>query len=451
MIHTFSYKHKNLCYYFLWDIESGSLHKVDYVAFLCCKYKYNLLMNSQERVDFIEISDTDKEEIFAELEELENIGALNHKPELDVFYKRVGDLKALCLHICHDCNLSCDYCFAGGGNYHTANDYMSLEVGKKAIDFLIANSGIKRNLEVDFFGGEPLLNMQVVKDIVAYARVREKEANKKFLFTMTTNCLMLNKENIDYLNEEMDNVVLSIDGRKAVHNAVRHAKNGKDVYDYILQNALDFKAVRGDKRYYVRGTFTGKNLDFAEDIFALNDLGFDQISVEPVVLPEDHKLAIPEDALERICEEYDKLAEGYMERRKGEKWFNFFHFMLDLEHGPCVNKRLTGCGAGTEYLAVSPLGDLYPCHQFVGEKDYYVGNVFEGIKHQEVREKFSKLTVLCKEHCADCPAKYYCGGGCAANALHFTGRLDGQYKMGCELTRKRLECSLAINAIERED
>lgn len=450
MVHTFSYKHQGGSLYFLWDIESGSLHHVDYVAFLYGKKRYGIAMDQQENEDYAKISDKDIEELSVEFEELEKEGSLNAPQAVRNFIKKAGELKALCLHICHDCNMRCDYCFAGCGTYHSAKAYMSAETGKRAIDFLIKNSGIKKNLEVDFFGGEPLMNMKAVKEIVAYAKERGKQEGKEFSFTMTTNGVLLNKENIDYLNAEMDNVVLSIDGRPETHNAVRHAVSGKDMYDHIMKNFVAFKEVRGNKKYYVRGTFTAKNLDFSKDIFHLCDCGFDQISVEPVVLPAGHPLEINETHLTKIIDEYEHFTEGYLERRRGGKWFNFFHFMIDLHHGPCVNKRLTGCGAGTEYLAVSPEGDLYPCHQFVGLSDYLIGNVDEGVKNQNIREQFAAVTVLKKEHCAACAAKYYCGGGCAANAVNFSGSLDGQYKLGCDMAKKRLELSLAAAFIEGE-
>ena len=449
MVHTFTYKHNGNPLYFLWDIESGSLLNVDYVAFLCAKKKYSLEMTEQELKDLSVI--TNENEILEEIEELEREGVLNAKPQYTTFNKSYKYLKAMCLHICHDCNMRCEYCFANEGTYNTDRDYMSLEVGKKAIDLLLENCGIKKNLEVDFFGGEPLMNLDVVKGIVDYAKGEAEKRGKRFSFTMTTNCLLLNDENIAWLNEEMDNVVLSIDGRRCVHDGVRHSPSGKPNFDVVLKNALKFKKVRGDKRYYVRGTFTAKNLDFSEDILYLNDQGFDQISIEPVVLPKDHHLVIKDEHLPKILAEYDKLAESYIERRKGEKWFNFFHYMIDLDHGPCVNKRLTGCGAGTEYVAVSPIGEIYPCHQFVGDKEYLIGNVYEGILNDNVRERFSKNTVLAKEHCTDCPAKYYCGGGCAANAKNFSGKLEGQFEQACILTRKRLENSLAIAYVERKD
>ena len=448
MVHLYEYSHKGTPVYLMWDVESASLSIIDYAAFLCAKNRYSEL-NADEKSAFYCIPEDERREIDEEFSTLETNGALNSDPIVTEFNKSAKEVKALCLHICHDCNLSCEYCFAGGGTYHTERDYMSAEVGKKAVDFLIANSGKRKNLEIDFFGGEPLLNMGPVKEIVAYARVKEKEFGKKFSFTMTTNCLLLNDENIEYLDKEMDNVVLSVDGRKDIHNAVRHSRNGKDCYDVILNNALKMRKARGDKKYYVRGTFTSKNLDFCKDILYLNDAGFDQISVEPVVLPENHPLALRREHLDRILEEYEKFTEEYIKRRSDGRWFNFFHFMLDLEHGPCPNKRLTGCGAGTEYLAVTPNGDIYPCHQFAGLPDFLIGNVFEGIKRQEIREKFAHNCVLNKEHCQKCFAKYYCGGGCAANAYNFTGGIEGQYEMGCELTKKRLELSLAVAAIEK--
>lgn len=448
MVHLFRYVRKGKEYFLMWDVESASLSVIDYAAFLYAKKRYATLSEEEEKA-FFNVPEEEKNELAEEFDELEKEGALNSEPILTDFSKSANEVKALCLHICHDCNLSCEYCFAGGGTYHTARDYMSAEVGKKAILFLIEHSGKRKNLEVDFFGGEPLMNMGPVKEIVSYARSIEQKFGKKFAFTMTTNCLLLNDENVEYLNKEMENVVLSVDGRKEIHNAVRHTRNGVDAYDVILKNALKMRKARGVKKYYVRGTFTAKNLDFCQDILALNDAGFDQISVEPVVLPEDHPLALKKEHLEIILAEYEKFTEEYITRRSDGRWFNFFHFMLDLDHGPCPNKRLTGCGAGTEYLAVTPTGDIYPCHQFAGLPDFLIGNVYRGIERQDIRDRFAKNCVLNKEHCNKCFAKYYCGGGCAANAYHFTGAIDGQYEMGCELTKKRLELSLAVAAIEK--
>lgn len=449
MVHSFEYTHKGKKYYFLWDVESGSLLDVDYVAFLCAKKRYSDLLTDKEKRDYALIPENDIKEIQSEYDEMEASGELNCKPLISSFKKNTTEVKALCLHICHDCNLNCEYCFAGGGNYNTGKDYMSLDVGKKSIDFLLEHSGKRKNLEVDFFGGEPLLNLDVVKGIVSYGNEKASSLGKRISFTMTTNCLLLNEANARYLNDTMDNIVLSIDGRECVHNKMRHSRNGKPTYEIILKNAKFLRSIRGDKKYYVRGTFTANNLDFCDDIIYLNDAGFDQISVEPVVLPDSSPLSLKEEHLPQILNEYDKFTEIYLERRKTGKWFNFFHYMLDLEHGACQNKRLTGCGAGTEYLAVSPIGEIYPCHQFVGKPDFLIGDVFNGIEKQEIRERFGELCVLNKPHCQNCFAKYNCSGGCTANSYNFSGTLDGQYKIGCELAKKRLECALAVVAIER--
>ena len=449
MVHFFTYNHKGRDYHFMWDVESGSLHNVDRTAFLVAKNLYSSL-DEREKSDFANLDKDTIEEITTDLRELESQGFLMSKPLDYPDHKNIGEIKALCLLVCNDCNLRCKYCFADEGTYHTCRQYMSLEVGKAAIDFLIANSGKRHNLEVDFFGGEPLMNFDVCKGIVEYARSREKESGKHFSFTMTTNCLLLDDAKIDYLNREMDNVVLSIDGRKDVHNRVRKTANGKDVYDIILGNAKKFRAVRGDKTYYARATFTHYNHDnFVDDILFLNDEGFDQISMEPVVLPADSDMAITEADLPAIMAEYERLASEYIERRKTDKWFSFFHFMNDLDNGPCVKKRLTGCGAGCEYLSISPNGDIYPCHQFSEETDYYMGNVLKNDFSLDVSEIFSKNIVTCKEECKDCFAKYYCSGGCTANSAHFMGSMDKPYKISCEMMRKRLELSLAIDAIER--
>lgn len=448
MVHVFNFSYKDKPYYFLWDVESGSLLEVDYVAFLCAKKRYSVELTFQEEKDYANISSEIVTEINDDLFELEKSGELNSAPLISCYHKNSKDIKALCLHISHDCNLRCDYCFADGGNYNTESIHMPIEVGKKAIDLLIENSGSRKNLEVDFFGGEPLLNMKTVKEVVKYGNEQAEMHGKVMSYTMTTNCLLLTEEVAQYLNETMDNIVLSVDGRECVHNSVRHAKNGKSCYDIILKNALYMHKIRGDKKHYVRGTFTAKNLDFCNDILYLNDIGFDQISVEPVVLPDSSPLALKEEHLQAICEEYERFTTEYLNRRSSGKWFNFFHFMIDLEHGACQNKRLTGCGAGTEYLAVAPNGDIYPCHQFVGKDEFIIGSVFDGIKNQKIRDEFANLCVLNKEHCKDCFAKYNCSGGCTANSFNFTGKLDGQYKNSCVLAKKRLECALAIAGIE---
>lgn len=448
MVHTFSYAHKGRNYHFLWDAESGSLHNIDRPAYLVAKERYSELDDAQ-RIEYKGLDNALIDEINAEFSALEETNQLNTPAPEGHVRKKIGEIKALCLHICHDCNLRCQYCFAGEGTYHTARYYMSFEVGKAAIDFLIEHSGKRHNLEVDFFGGEPLMNLDVVKRIVEYARSVEKANNKRFSFTMTTNCVLLDDATIEWLNEEMSNVVLSIDGRPNIHNAVRRTVNGKDAYNIILANAKKFASVRGDKSYYVRGTFTSNNLDFADDIIYLRDQGFQQISVEPVVLPLDDSLAITQQHLPAILKEYERLAELYLESRANGKWFNFFHFMLDLEGGPCVVKRLTGCGSGCEYLSVTPIGDIYPCHQFAEEEGYKMGNVLNGDFSTKVSEVFSENAVTNKPACKDCPAKYYCSGGCAANNAHFAGGIDNPYPISCEMMKKRFELSLAIAAIER--
>lgn len=451
MVHAFSYNHNSKDLFFLWDVESGSLHYVDEAAFLMYKKLYAIPLNEIEIKKLNKISDYSKNQIKKEFEELIKNNQLFSKPNITSFQKPINQIKALCLHICHDCNLSCRYCFAKEGTYNTQRDYMSLSVGEASIDFLIHNSGNIKNLEVDFFGGEPLLNIDVVKQIVEYAKIKAEQAKKTFDFTLTTNCINLNEETRDFLNREMVNVVLSIDGRKETHDKVRCTRSGISVYSGILNNALEFVKIRGEKKYYVRGTFTSENLDFSKDVLFLNDVGFSQISFEPVVLPQDNYLSLKNEDIEFLKNEYHILAEEYIKRRKTSKWFNFFHYMIDLERGPCINKRLTGCGAGAEYLAVSPMGDIFPCHQFVGNQDYYLGNVFTGLLNLEIRSKFSKSSVLSKPHCSECFAKYYCGGGCIANSVNFSGKIDGQYKIGCELTRIRLENSLAIWAIEKNN
>lgn len=448
MVHAFRFDYHGNKYHFLWDNESGSLHNVDRVAFLYAKKRYGQALIDEEEKEFSSIPQIELQELQQEFDELENAGAINTPCVTFAKKKRTGEIKALCLHICNDCNLRCQYCFADEGTYHTIERaYMSEEVGKKAIDFLIANSGKRENLEVDFFGGEPLMNLDVVKAIVEYARGREKQSGKTFHFTMTTNCVLLNDKTIEWLNKEMHNVVLSIDGRHCVHSAVRKAVNGKDCYDIIAANAVKFAKVRGDKSYYVRGTFTAKNLDFAQDALALNDMGFDQISLEPVVT-DIEDLKITKEHLPTILKEYERLAVNYIDRRKGDKWFNFFHFMIDLEGGPCLIKRLTGCGSGCEYLAVTPTGGIYPCHQFAENKDYYMGNVFDGKLDMSVSDKFADNVVTNKPDCQNCMAKYYCSGGCVANNLNYAGSMSRPYDISCEMMRKRLELSLAINAIE---
>lgn len=422
---------------------------VDYPAFLFVKKRYNIDLSSLELADFNSISTSSILELENEIVELEESGELNAKRQYSFHSKRLGSVKAICLHVCHDCNMRCDYCFADGGSYHCERDRMSMSVGKAAIDFLIKNSKTK-HLEVDFFGGEPLLSLNTVKEIVEYGKEKAKLSNKEILFTLTTNCVLMNLEAINYLNCEMSNVVLSIDGRKAVHDGVRRLLNGNESYEIAIKNAKAFKDIRGDKSYYVRGTFTSQNLDFADDILELERQGFDKISIEPVVLPSDHKLAIKEEHLSDICAEYERFSEIYIDRVNNKKHLTFFHFELDLRHGPCIEKRLTGCGAGTEYFAIAPNGEVYPCHQFVGKREYLMGTVFDGVLEKSIMERFSVINVLTKDHCKGCVAKYHCGGGCIANALNATGDLNGQFKIGCEMLKKRFEIALALAYLKKD-
>lgn len=442
MVHTFDC----LGHSFTLDVESGSVYIVDPLT-------RALIENDNSPVDiskgeFSRYSASEIAEAREEIEALKEEGVL-FSPEPE--HKKpayAGIIKAMCLNISHMCNLRCEYCFADGGSYNGAMVNMSFEVAKKAVDFLIEKSGHRRNLEVDFFGGEPLLNFDVVKKTVAYARGLEKETGKNFRFTITTNATLLNDDAIDFFNREMYNVVISIDGRKDVHNSVRKTATGEGSYDLAMKNALDFKAKRKGQ-YYVRGTYTALNKDFSEDVLFLNDLGFDQISIEPVVLPETHRLALKKSDIPELIAEYDKLVNEYYERRKTDKWFNFFHFMLDIYHGPCETKRLVGCGAGNEYVAIAPSGDIYPCHQFDGNRAYKLGNVLEGTFDTTIPEEFAVNNLLCKPDCRECWAKYYCSGGCAANAIHYCGDINKPYKMTCELMRKRIECAIAVNSLEK--
>lgn len=392
------------------------------------------------------------EEAVSEVEELITGGALFtediYENYISEFKTRSTVVKALCLHIAHDCNLACKYCFAEEGEYQGRRALMSYEVGKEALDFLIANSGNRKNLEVDFFGGEPLMNFEVVKRLVEYGREQEKLHNKKFRFTLTTNGILLNDDIMEFANKEMSNVVLSIDGRKEINDLMRPSRNGKGSYDIILPKFEKLANSRNQNNYYVRGTFTHNNLDFSEDVMHLAELGFKQISVEPVVALPEESYAIKEEDLDKIYEEYDKLAAYILQKKAEGKSFNFFHFMIDLSGGPCVAKRLSGCGSGTEYLAVTPWGDFYPCHQFVGEEKYLMGNVFEGIKTNDLQEEFRCCNVYSKDKCKECFAKFYCSGGCAANSYKFHGSIQDVYDIGCKLQKKRVECALMIKAAE---
>ncbi|MCI8334490.1 MAG: thioether cross-link-forming SCIFF peptide maturase [Lachnospiraceae bacterium] len=432
------------------DVNSGAVHVVDSLAYeaiaLYEDHEPEEIMGQlKDRYPLEEIR-----EALLDIEELKAQGTLftedtYREPILD-FKKRPTVVKALCLHVAHDCNLACRYCFAEEGEYHGRRALMSYEVGKQALDFLIANSGSRRNLEVDFFGGEPLMNWQVVKDLVAYGREQEKLHNKNFRFTLTTNGVLLNDEVQEFVNREMSNVVLSIDGRKEVNDRMRPFRGGKGSYELIVPKFRKLADSREQKNYYVRGTFTHNNLDFCEDVLHLADLGFRQISVEPVVADPEEDYAIREEDIPVICEQYDKLAAEMVRRLGKENEFTFFHFMIDLTGGPCVYKRLSGCGSGTEYLAVTPWGDLYPCHQFVGEEDFLMGNVFEGVTRREIRDTFKECNVYTKEKCRNCFARFYCSGGCAANSYKFHGSVNDAYDIGCELQRKRVECAIMIKA-----
>ena len=447
MIHQY----KNNGYNIVLDINSGSVHVVDELSYEIITLK-QVQQTDDDIVTQLEMQypEEDIKAALAECQELQNAGMLFtediYRGAIDLFKERQTVVKALCLHIAHDCNLACQYCFAEEGEYHGRRAFMSFEVGKKALDFLIAASGNRTNLEVDFFGGEPLMNWQVVKDLVAYGRSQEQEHNKKFRFTLTTNGVLLNDEVIEFANKEMDNVVLSIDGRKEVNDYMRPFRNGKGSYDLIVPKFQKFADSRNQEQYYVRGTFTRNNLDFAKDVLHLADLGFEQISVEPVVAPDEMDYALRKEDLPKIFAEYDYLAKEIIKREKAKNGFNFFHFMIDLTGGPCVHKRLSGCGTGTEYLAVTPWGDLYPCHQFVGEEKFLLGNVDEGITRTQICDEFKGCNVYAKEKCRECFARFYCSGGCAANAYNFTGTIEDVHEISCELQRKRVECALMIKA-----
>ena len=367
------------------------------------------------------------------------------------FKKRKTVVKALCLHISHDCNLACRYCFAEEGKYHQSRrELMSYEVGKQALDFLVANSGNRHNLEVDFFGGEPLMNFEVVKQLVGYGRSIEEKYDKKFRFTLTTNGVLLNDEILEFANKEMSNLVLSIDGRKEVHDLMRPFRGGQGSYDAIVDKLKKAADSRDQMNYYVRGTFTRNNLDFSEDVKHLAELGFEQISIEPVVAEPTEDYAIREEDIPVILEQYDRLALYLLDRKKRGEGVNFFHFMIDLSGGPCVAKRLSGCGSGTEYLAVTPTGELYPCHQFVGKSEFKLGDVYIGVTNTKVQDEFKLCNVYAKEKCRDCFAKFYCSGGCAANSYNFSGDINGAYDIGCELQKKRVEAAIMMKAAEAD-
>lgn len=459
MIHQYI----NNGYYIVLDVNSGSVHSVDPLMYEAVELLSGSVADMEKpaplaqglleevkaslsgQYDPVEI-----EEVLSDIQELidreELFTADVYRDYVLDFKKRETVVKALCLHIAHDCNLACRYCFAEEGEYHGRRALMSFEVGKKALDFLIANSGSRRNLEVDFFGGEPLMNWEVVKQLVEYGRSKEQEYNKKFRFTLTTNGVLLNDEIMEYCNREMSNVVLSLDGREAVNDNMRPFRNGKGSYGLIVPKFQKFAKQRADMDYYVRGTFTRHNLDFSEDVLHFADLGFEKMSVEPVVAPPEDEYAIREEDLPKIMEEYDKLAVEYIKRHREGRGFTFFHFMLDLSQGPCVAKRLSGCGSGTEYLAVTPWGDFYPCHQFVGQEEFLLGNVDTGVTGTAIRDEFKLCNVYAKEKCRDCYARFYCSGGCAANSYNFHGSITDTYDIGCEMQKKRIECAIMIKA-----
>lgn len=454
MVHLYKLNGYNIAL----DIFSGSVHAVDEVAYDAIGLYPNHTpaeIQAQLLEKYADRADVTAEEIG---EMLEDIAVLKAEGKLfteDVYADRAFDfknrhteLKALCLHVAHTCNLNCSYCFAAQGKYHGERALMSFETGKRALDFLIENSGNRKNLEVDFFGGEPLMNFDVVKRLVEYARSIEKEKNKHFRFTLTTNGVLLDDEVTEFANRECHNVVLSLDGRKSVHDNLRKTVNGQGSYDVIVPKFRDFVKKRGDKGYYVRGTFTKNNIDFTNDIFHMADLGFTELSMEPVVCAPDEPHALTEADLPTLFEQYEILAKEMLRRKKEGRPFTFYHYMLDLAGGPCIYKRISGCGSGTEYLAVTPWGELYPCHQFVGDPKYSMGNIYDGIQNTELQQEFKLCNAYARPDCKDCWAKLYCSGGCAANAYHATGSIKGVYSYGCDLFKKRIECAVMMQVAE---
>ena len=457
MVHQYKLNGYNI----VLDTCSGSVHTVDEVAYdIIAMYKNS---TKEEIVSTIlekygHLPDVNEEEILACMEDiaaLEESGKLFSKDQFeDLAYNYKNNskvVKALCLHVAHTCNLNCSYCFASQGKYQGERALMTFEVGKQAFDFLIKNSGTRRNLEVDFFGGEPLMNWDVVKQLVAYARSIEKQYNKNFRFTFTTNGVLIDDEVIDFLNKEMHNVVLSLDGRKEVNDRFRKNYAGKGSYDTIVPNFQRLVEKRGGKDYYVRGTFTHHNVDFTNDLFHMADLGFTELSMEPVVCPPDDPCALTKEDLPKLFEQYEILAKEMLRRKKEGRGFTFYHYMLDLKNGPCIYKRITGCGSGTEYMAVTPWGELFPCHQFVGDPKYSLGNIWDGVTNTAVQDEFRFCNAYARPECKDCWAKLYCSGGCAANAYHATGSIGGVYEYGCELFKKRIECAVMMQVAESEE
>ena len=435
MVHVFSYKDKN----YIYDVGSGSLHESDKTTADYIKAK-----DEGADIDITYLTDAQIAEAVSDRQALIDSGLLN-KEEVKAYPIKSSEVKALCIHICHDCNFRCRYCFADEGAYHSKREFMSLETAKAAVDFLIQNSGKRKVLEMDFFGGEPLMNFQVLKDTVAYAKAEGEKVGKKFLFTTTTNALLMNDEVIEFFNQEMENVVLSLDGRPEVHDAIRKSINGKGTFNLIIDKIKKFISLRGDKSYYVRGTFTAKNLDFAKDVLFIADQGVDSISMEPVVT-ELEDLQIKDEHLPIIEKEYENLCDAYLERYAKGQGFNFFHFNVDLEGGPCLSKRVSACGAGNEYFSVAPNGDLYPCHQFVGDDNFRMGSVSEGILRNDIREQFKNSCLFTRKKCGDCFAKFICSGGCNANNYHYNGDINDPYEVTCGMMKKRIECAMHILA-----
>ncbi|NLL38881.1 MAG: thioether cross-link-forming SCIFF peptide maturase [Clostridiales bacterium] len=450
MIHQY----KSNGYNIVLDVNSGSVHVVDELAYdiialyentpaddivsaMIEKYKEKPEVTRQEILDTI-----------SDIETLKKEGTLFARDEFRALAGRVQErepvLKALCLHVAHDCNMACKYCFAGKGKYKGQNQLMSLKTGKRALDYLISNSGNIKYLDVDFFGGEPLMNFEVVKKLVEYGRDLEAAHNKKFRFTLTTNGVLLDDEVIRFANREMSNVVLSLDGRREVNDRMR----GRGTYDLVLPGFKRFAEKRGDREYYVRGTYTHFNTDFASDILHMADLGFDRLAMEPVVAPPTAEYALTEDDLPVLLSEYERLGAEMAERMKRGEGFTFYHFMIDLEGGPCIYKRVSGCGVGTEYMAVTPEGELYPCHQFVGNPDFILGNIYDGVKNRDLAEEFRKCNIYSRPECDGCFARLYCGGGCAANAFYSGGEIGGIYELGCILHRKRIEIAIMLKACQ---
>ena len=453
MVHLYKLNGYNI----VLDVFSGSVHTVDDVAFdAVSMYETHtpeeIKKVLSEKYKDEGVTSEDLDEVLSDISELKTDGKLftedQYADKAFDFKNRHTEIKALCLHVVHTCNLNCTYCFAAQGKYHGERALMSFETGKRALDFLVENSGKRRNLEVDFFGGEPLMNFEVVKQLVAYARSIEDKCGKHFRFTLTTNGVLLDDEVTEFANRECHNVVLSLDGRKEVHDRLRKTINGKGSYDTIVPKFQKFVKARGDKGYYVRGTFTHNNTDFTNDIFHMADLGFTELSMEPVVCAPGEEYALTEEDLPVLFEQYEILAKEMLRREREGRPFTFYHYMLDLTGGPCIYKRISGCGSGTEYLAVTPWGELYPCHQFVGDPKYSMGNIWDGVTNKALQDEFKLCNAYARPDCKDCWAKLYCSGGCAANAYHATGSITGTYHYGCELFKKRIECAIMLKVAE---